>query len=103
MKGAIFKQYGMKNFANLIASAVVAIWIVVIAMICTQNAESVSLKFLAYESVKIPFGLVFSFSVALGMLIMAVFVTVLSFSATKTGRRTSLEEDPEFFAENEDF
>jgi uncharacterized integral membrane protein len=103
MEGANFKEYGMKNFANLIASAIVAIWIVVIAIICTQNAESVSLKFLAYESVKIPFGLVFSFSVALGILITAVFVPVLSFSTTKTSRRGSLEEDPEFFADNEDF
>jgi uncharacterized integral membrane protein len=93
----------MKNLANLITSTVVAIWVVIIAIICTQNAESISLKFLSYESIKLPFGLVLSFSVAFGMLVTAIFLPVLSLSTAKTSRRNSLEEDPEFFADDEDF
>jgi uncharacterized integral membrane protein len=98
-----FKEYVMKNLANLITSVIIAIWIVAIAIICTQNAESISLKFLSYESIKLPFGLVLSFSVALGILVTAIFLPVLSLSTAKTSRKTFLEDDPEFFTDDEDF
>jgi uncharacterized integral membrane protein len=103
VKGAIFKECDMKNLANLITSAIISIWVVAIAIICTQNAEAISLKFFSYESIKIPFGLVLSFSVAFGIMITAVFLPVLSISSGRTSRRTSLEDDPEFFADDEDF
>jgi uncharacterized integral membrane protein len=93
----------MKNLANLITSAIVAIWVVVIAIICTQNAEPTSLKFLSYESIKIPFGLVVSFCVAFGIIITAIFLPVLNIATARTNRKSLLDDEPEFFADDEDF
>jgi uncharacterized integral membrane protein len=57
----------MKILVNLIASVVVALWIGAIAILSVQNFTSVSLKFLNFQSIQIPVGLVIAFSVGLGM------------------------------------
>ena len=51
----------MRTIANLLTSTVLACWVVAIAVLAVQNAEPVSLKFLTFESIQIPFGLVLAF------------------------------------------
>jgi len=62
----------MKTFANLLSSLIVAGWIGAIALLSIQNIKPVSLKFLYFESIEIPVGLVLAFSVGLGMISGAI-------------------------------
>ena len=62
----------MRTLANLLTSLVLAIWVVVIAILSVQNATPVSLKFLNFQSVQLPLGLVLAFSAGLGIIAMAV-------------------------------
>lgn len=55
-----------------------ALWIVAIAIFAVQNATPVSLQFLAFHSVALPFGVMLSFCVAGGMLITALLIGLLS-------------------------
>lgn len=57
----------MKNIANLLTSSIVAIWVGAIAILSVQNATQVSLKFLGFESIKLPVGVVLAFSASLGV------------------------------------
>ncbi len=59
----------MKTFSNLITSLVISSWLIMIATFSIQNIQPVSLKFLLFESIKLPVGVMLTFSVALGMLI----------------------------------
>lgn len=56
----------MKTFANFLSSLIVAGWIGAIALLSIQNIKPVSLRFLYFESIEIPVGLVLAFSVGLG-------------------------------------
>ncbi len=56
---------------NLIVSTVAAIWIVVIALISVQNASLVSIQFVQWKSIDLPWGIVLAGAVALGFLIAA--------------------------------
>lgn len=62
----------MKTLANLLTSLVLAFWVVAIAILSVQNAEPVSLKFLTFETVQLPVGLVLAFSAGLGIIGMAI-------------------------------
>ncbi|NEO29259.1 MAG: DUF1049 domain-containing protein [Symploca sp. SIO3C6] len=85
----------MKNFTNVLISLIIAIWIPVIAIVSVQNFESVSLRFLAWESIKLPMGLVLAFSVSIGLLGGAAAPWLWQLSAVSRGRQM-LEEDLEF-------
>ncbi len=56
---------------NLVISAISATWISVIALISVQNASLVSLKFVLWKSIELPWGIVLAGAVALGLLIGA--------------------------------
>ena len=58
----------MKTFANLLSSLIVAGWLGAIALLSIQNIKPVSLKFLYFESIELPVGLVLAFSVGLGII-----------------------------------
>jgi uncharacterized integral membrane protein len=58
----------MKNFANLVTSLIVAGWIGVIAILSIQNITPISLKFLNFETIQLPVGIVLAFSVGLGLI-----------------------------------
>lgn len=64
----------MKNFPALIISVILVIWITVIAIISVQNATLVSLKFMGFESVQIPVGVVLALSVNVGIIAGIIFV-----------------------------
>ncbi|OCQ92619.1 DUF1049 domain-containing protein [Nostoc sp. MBR 210] len=90
----------MKTIANLLISIVVAVWIVAIAIISVQNATPVSLKFLSFQSIQIPVGLVLAFSAAIGVIGVAVLQPLWGLAGSGDSR---LEEDAEFFVDDEDF
>lgn len=46
----------------------IALWVSAIALISVQNATPVTLRFLVFESVQIPIGLLLGFSTSLGIL-----------------------------------
>ena len=54
---------------NLIISAIAAIWIALIALLSVQNASLVSIKFVFWNSIDLPWGLVLAGAVALGFII----------------------------------
>ncbi len=62
----------MKTLANLLTSLLVAGWVVAIAILSVQNATPVSLKFLNFESIQLPVGLVLAFSAGAGIVAVAL-------------------------------
>ncbi|HYW21315.1 MAG TPA: LapA family protein, partial [Nodularia sp. (in: cyanobacteria)] len=62
----------MKTLTPIFISLVVAIWVVAIAIISVQNATPVSLKFLTFQTIQIPLGLVLAFSAGVGLIGMAL-------------------------------
>jgi uncharacterized integral membrane protein len=69
---------------NLIISTIVAGWVVILALISVQNATVVSLKFLVWQSIELPWGLILAGAVGIGLL-MGGWLSHLSsdFNATK--------------------
>lgn len=73
----------MKTIANLLTSIVVACWVVAIAILSVQNATPVSLRFLTYESIQLPVGLVLAFSAGLGIIGMALTQLLWGFAGSQ--------------------
>lgn len=91
----------MKNFIPILISLIVAIWVVAIAIISVQNATPVSLKFLTFESIQIPIGLLLAFSASIGLLAMAILQPLWGMLGSRRGQ--SLDDDAEFFVDEQDF
>ena len=68
----------MKSLPSLLTSTVVALWMGTIAILVIQNFAPVSLKFLSWQSIEIPIGLVLAFSTGLGLVSAALVQPVLS-------------------------
>ncbi len=62
----------MKTLANVLISIILAAWIVLIAVFSIQNVADVSPRFLAWESVTMPVGVVLTFCVATGTILGAI-------------------------------
>lgn len=62
----------MKILVNLLTSLIVALWIGAIAILSIQNITPVSLKFLMFESIQLPVGLVLTGSVGVGLIVGAI-------------------------------
>jgi uncharacterized integral membrane protein len=62
---------------NFLTSLIVAVWVSAIALISVQNASPISLRFIAFQSVEMPVGLVLAFSVAIGMMGMSLVLPLL--------------------------
>ena len=56
----------MKTIANFLTSLILAGWIAAIAILSIQNITPVSLKFLNFETIQLPVGIVLAFSVGAG-------------------------------------
>ncbi|MBW4620213.1 MAG: DUF1049 domain-containing protein [Cyanosarcina radialis HA8281-LM2] len=56
----------MKTFTNFATSIVLAAWIGAIAILSVQNATLISLRFLGWQSVNLPFGVVLAFGAGAG-------------------------------------
>lgn len=83
----------MKTFANLLTSVIVAGWIGAIAIVSIQNITPVSVKFLSFETIQLPVGIVLAFSVGLGVIGGAIAPVLWQLA----GRQ------PESYYEEEDF
>ncbi|MEC4812158.1 MAG: DUF1049 domain-containing protein [Scytonema sp. PMC 1069.18] len=90
----------MKTLTNIVISIVVALWVIGIAIISVQNAESISLRFLTFRSIQIPFGLVLSFCAAVGIVGMALLNPLWGLAASEQRDRET-ENDNEFFIDEE--
>jgi uncharacterized integral membrane protein len=53
---------------KLFISAIVAAWVLFIALISVQNASLVSLRFVFWKSIDLPWGLVLAGAVAIGFI-----------------------------------
>ncbi len=71
----------MRSVASLLTALIVAFWIVAIALISVQNATPVALRFLNFQLIEIPFGLVLAFSASIGILGTAIAQPLLDFSS----------------------
>ncbi len=65
--------------ARLLAALIVAAWVSGIAILSVQNATLVSLRFLMFQSVQMPVGVVLAFCVAIGAIVMAIVQVIWSF------------------------
>jgi len=93
----------MKTLANLLTSIIVAIWVVAIAILSVQNATLISLKFLNFESIQVPIGLVLAFSASAGIIAMALTQPLWSLAGSRLGNsqsRNNLEDEDFFEDEN---
>ncbi|MBO3459214.1 LapA family protein [Aetokthonos hydrillicola Thurmond2011] len=88
----------MKTLANLLISIIVAFWVMAIALLSVQNAAPVSLKFLTFESIQIPVGLLLAFSAGVGIIGMALLQPLWGVAGSRQSRE-QLEDDNEFFVD----
>lgn len=88
----------MKYFANLISSIVMAGWIVAIAILAlkNENLQPVSLKFLTFQSINLPFFLVLAASAALGMILIALIQPLWSLGGLERRSQDDLDDDFSF-------
>ncbi|TVP65916.1 MAG: DUF1049 domain-containing protein [Leptolyngbya sp. LCM1.Bin17] len=63
---------------KFVLALVPALWVVAIAIIAVQNATPVSIRWLAFQSIEIPFGVLLAFGAAGGMIAAALVLVVLS-------------------------
>ncbi|WP_071525263.1 lipopolysaccharide assembly protein LapA domain-containing protein [Spirulina subsalsa] len=66
----------MRTLSNVLISVLITAWFVTIAVISIQNITPVSLNFLTFSSVEIPFGVLLTFGVGVGLLIGAMLPLV---------------------------
>lgn len=85
----------MKTIANLLTALIVAGWVVAIAILSVQNATPVSLRFLTFQSIQLPVGLVLAFSASVGIVGTALLQPLWGLAGS--GQRSSQTEDDEFF------
>lgn len=91
----------MKNLPilfTLFLSVVLATWILAIALISVQNATPISLRFLVFQSIQVPFGLMLAFWVVVGLITVS-FGQLLG-NVGESGNST--DEEGDFFVD-EDF
>ncbi|MDF5718661.1 MAG: LapA family protein [Rhizonema sp. NSF051] len=89
----------MRSIANLLTSTVLACWVVAIAVLSVQNAQPVSIKFLTFESIKIPVGLVLAFCAGVGIIGMALLQPLLEIDSSVPRKSTS--DDADFFVDDD--
>ena len=63
---------------KLLPMLVCAVWVVIIAIFSVQNATPIAVRFLVFQSVELPLGVVLSFGVAGGVAITALLLMLLS-------------------------
>jgi uncharacterized integral membrane protein len=80
----------MKTLTNLIVAILIAFWISVVAVFSIQNITQVSLNFLVWQSIKLPIGVLLSFSLGGGFLIGAL--VPLLWQQPKSRKRRLVQE-----------
>lgn len=75
----------MKSFTSLLSSVILAVLVVAIAIFSIQNIQDVSLKFLTFESITIPVGVLLAFCSAIGIILGALIPILFSRKRTRKG------------------
>ncbi|HEY9609915.1 LapA family protein [Allocoleopsis sp.] len=83
----------MKTISNLLTSLILAGWIGAIAILSIQNITPVSLKFLVFQTIQIPVGIVLAFSVGIGAIAGAIVPLVWQLAEGQRQRYYEEEED----------
>ncbi|MEM1171135.1 MAG: lipopolysaccharide assembly protein LapA domain-containing protein [Cyanobacteria bacterium P01_H01_bin.35] len=66
-----------KFISPIISSIILALWISGIAILSVQNATPISVKFIGFQSIQIPVGVILSFSVGIGVIISSILLPPL--------------------------
>ena len=73
-----------KLISPILCSIVLALWVSGIAIFSVQNSTPISLKFMAFQSIQIPIGVILAFSVSIGVIISSILLPpLLSFGQKK--------------------
>ncbi len=62
----------MRAIANLLTAIILGTCLLLVATVSIQNITPLTLRFLTWESVEIPFGILLTATVAVGLLVGAV-------------------------------
>ncbi len=92
----------MKTLATLLTIIILVFWIMAVALLSVQNATPVSLKFLNFQSIQLPVGLLLAFCAAVGMIGMGLLQPLWRLAGSEQGNSTA-QDDAEFFVDEEDF
>ena len=57
----------MRIVANLLLAAIITAWLVFVATLSIQNITPISLKFFTFRSIELPFGVLLTFAVGVGL------------------------------------
>jgi len=74
----------MKAFAGLLNSLILGIWVTAIAIFSIQNIQDVSVKFLVFESITVPVGVLLAFFGSIGIVLGWLLPLLLSRTRTRT-------------------
>lgn len=58
----------MKIFSNFMSSLIIAVWVTGIAVFAIQNVRAISLKFLVWQSIQFPIGVLLAFCASVGFI-----------------------------------
>ncbi len=58
----------MKVFANFVSSLLLAFWLIAIAIFSIQNIQPASIKFIFWQSIQIPVGVLLAICAGVGMI-----------------------------------
>lgn len=85
----------MQSIPYILASLILTAWVIGAAILSVQNATPVSIKFLVFQSIQMPVGIVLAFSVGVGI-IAAILIQLSNNVSTESAPRRSrndLEDD----------
>lgn len=70
----------MNSFTNLLSSLILATLAIAIAIFSIQNIQDVSVKFLTFESITVPVGILLAFCSGVGMVLGGLLPSLFSTS-----------------------
>ncbi len=80
----------MKSLSLLGGSLLFSLWVSAIAILAVQNAEPISLRFLGFQSIQFPIGLILALSATAGILGGAL-IQILELSTKETRSSTTAD------------
>ncbi|XTZ09619.1 MAG: lipopolysaccharide assembly protein LapA domain-containing protein [cyanobacterium endosymbiont of Rhopalodia yunnanensis] len=88
----------MKSLTYLMTIIMIAFWLGVFAIFSIQNITEISLKFLFFKSIKLPIGVLLSFSMGGGMVLgsLATILWERSKYLSQRGSRKNYKEIDDF-------
>ena len=63
-----------KLIPPILTSLILALWVIGIAILSVQNATPISLKFIGFQSIEMPIGIILAFAVSLGVIISSILL-----------------------------